>query len=312
MDEQHPHLPYERVAPLPHSRKLRFKANDYSPVEKVRASVQDLGLQFPKKAQRIACMMCKGGVGKTTTSYFLATHLSRCGARVLVIDADPQGNLTQACHPEFYGFVLGDRTPVLVDVVTNGCSLKQAVLPLTSNFSLLPSTAINSLLETKLIEHKQSFPHQLDAVLQGVDEDYDFIIIDCAPSLNLVNALTIYASNLIILPVQLDGFSSTGLKLTISEIEELQRNFHFQTETKILINNFNPKEKLSFLFLGHLAAEYRSYLMNTTIRRSTEIKTAITLRKEFPSSKASKPKEDFDRLAHEILLRARTFGSLNA
>jgi chromosome partitioning protein len=303
---------FGKLAPLPHLRGTNFRAKAYMSSDEVRVRLEDSGLTFPKKAHRISCIMCKGGVGKTTTAYFLALRLASYGARVLVIDSDPQGNLTEVFQPKFYGFSLTENTPVLVDVLTGTCSLRSAILPLTRNCHLLPSTPINSLLETKLIESKRDFPFRLHWLLRNVDAEYDFIITDCAPSLNLVNALVIYASNLVILPIQLDGFSANGLKLTFSEIQDLNRSYNFRTEMRILINKFNAREKLSFLFLGHVASEYRSLMMDSTIRRSSEIKTSLTLKKDFFSMKRSKLKEDFDKLAMEVLLRAGNTEMFNA
>jgi chromosome partitioning protein len=302
----------KRLTSLPHLRGSSNRRQTFLSHEEARDLLENSGFRFPDRARRISCMMCKGGVGKTTTAFFLAQRLVSYGSRVLVIDSDPQSNLTEALHPEFYGFRLNDTTPVLVDVLTDRCNIEQAILPLTDRLHLLPSTAINSLLETKLVQNSRMVPTRLDSLLRTVDHRYDFVVIDCAPSLNILNALVIYASSLILLPVQLDGFSSSGLKLTLAEIKDLERNFKFRTQMRILVNKFNPKEKLSFLFLGHLAKEYRSLLLNSTIRNSVQFRTALTLSKDLFGQSKSKPREDFDSLAREILFRTQGTEILNA
>jgi chromosome partitioning protein len=273
-----------------------------SPTE-ARLKLIESGFTFPKAAEKISFLMCKGGVGKTTSSYFLAVRLASFGARVLVIDTDPQANLTEAFHPEYYGFRLSENTPVLVDVLTGVRSIQSAILPLTSHLHILPSTSINSLLETKLSPQQPFFPSMLKDVLRSVERDYEYVIIDCAPALNLVNSLVVYASHRVILPVQLDGFSNSGLKLTLSEIADLEKAFKFTASKRILINNFNPREKLSFLFLGHMVSEYGPFMMNSTIRKCAEIKTKLTLRQDLFRLTRSKGGEDFDSLAREVLKR---------
>jgi chromosome partitioning protein len=259
------------------------------------------GYHFPDKARRISFIMCKGGVGKTTVTYFLAKRLASYGARVLLIDSDPQGNLTAALRPDRYGIVLTENTPVLVDVLSGKCAVQDAILKLTPQLHILPSTAINSLLERRLLELGGNAISKLDHVLRAVERNYDYILIDCAPSLNVVNASIIYASDQVILPVQLDEFSRLGLRQTVMEIRDLEKEFGFVTTVKILLNRFSAREKLSFLYLGHLADEYRSMLMSSTIRQSAEIKTALSLHRDFFSRADSKAREDFDALTHEIL-----------
>lgn len=252
-------------------------------------------------ARRISFIMCKGGVGKTTVSFFLARRLASLGARVLIVDSDPQGNLTAALRTEQFGVVLSENTPVLVDVLTGKCRIEDAILKLSRGLHLLPSSAINSLLERRLLELGGHAIHRFDQILRAVDQNYDFVLVDCAPSLNVVNASIIYASDQVILPVQLDEFSRLGLRQTILEIRDLEQEFGFKTSIKILLNRFREKEKLSFLYLGYLAEEYRPLLMKSTIRQSSEIKLALSLQRDFFSRSKSKAREDFDALTNEIL-----------
>lgn len=277
----------------------------------VRTALEASGVMFPDKAQRISCMMCKGGVGKTTTAYFLATRLASFGARILVIDSDPQGNLTSAFRPENRGFTISENSPVLTDVLTGQCLLEEAIIRFSEHLHLLPSTAYNSVLERKLLQSKEFGMGRLNEILSTVDGCYDYVIVDCAPSLNTVNAAVIYASDLVLLPVQLDEFSRSGLKLTLSEIADLQREFNFETEVRVLLNRFNPNEKLSFMYLGHLASKYRPIMMRSTIRQSSEIKLSLTLKRDMFGRTKSNSKDDFDGLAREILSRTTGRDFLN-
>ena len=278
----------------------------------VREALNLSGFGLSKKAHYISFIMCKGGVGKTTVSYFLGQRLASYGARVLYIDSDPQANLTAALRPHQSGYTLSDRTPVLVDVLTEKCDIKDAILNLTDNLHLLPSTAINSLLERQLTKNLANAVPRLSQILRAVEKDYDFILIDCAPSLNVINASIVYASDRVLMPFQLDEFSRLGLQQTVDEIHDLEKEFSFKTSIGLLLNKFQPTEKLTFLYLGDVAAKYENLLMQTTIRQSDEIKTALAFRKDFFLKSNSKPRADFDQLARTLLAEAQFIGNQNA
>ena len=278
----------------------------------VRKALKLSGFAHSMKAHCISFIMCKGGVGKTTVSYFVGQRLASYGARVLYIDSDPQGNLTAALRPDLSGFTLSDRTAVLVDVLTQKCDIKEAILTLTENLHLLPSTAINSLLERQLTKNPANAVQRLSQILRGIEKDYDFILIDCAPSLNVVNASIVYSSDRVIMPFQLDEFSRLGLQQTVNEINDLEKEFSFRTSIGLLLNKFQPAEKLTFLYLGDVAEKYKNLLMQTTIRQSDEIKSALAFRKDFFFKSNSKPRADFDQLARTLLAEAQFVGSQNA
>lgn len=245
-------------------------------------------------------MMCKGGVGKTTASLFLSQRLAGLGHRVLALDTDPQGNLTAAFQPMRFGFNITEKTPVLMDVMIGNCRLREAILEFAPKLHLLPSTAINSLLERKLLQSSEMPVPKLDRLLRQLDRHYDYIIIDSAPTLNLINAAIIYASSLVILPTQLDEFARMGLKQTISEIRDLEREFKFKTSIRILLNRFNAKDKESFIYLGYLAEHYRSLMLSSTIRASRTIRKAISVHRDITVADRTGAGRDFDGLAREI------------
>lgn len=119
----------------------------------VRKIFEGRGFHYPEKARVIVFMICKGGVGKTTSSYYVANRLSAYGGRVLVIDADSQGNLTSAFNLDQYGIEVDEETPVLLDVITGGCSVQEAIIAITPNLHLLPSNPLNANLEGKIREN---------------------------------------------------------------------------------------------------------------------------------------------------------------
>lgn len=281
--------------------KRSLGAPAYLNESEMRILMQAQGYRFPDRAERISMMMCKGGVGKTTVSFFLAQRLSLYGARVLVIDTDPQGNLTAALCRTFRSFEINESTPVIMDVLAKRCSLRQAVRALSPHMHLVPSTALNSLLDKKLSEESVMPVFELHRHLSAIEKDYDFVIIDSAPALNLINAAVMYASDQILLPLFMYEFSLMGLQQTLSEIRDLQKAFKFTTEVNVLVNKFNHREKLGLGYLGQLAQQYRHMILNSVIRSSSQIQYALATGKSLFAPKKSSAKEDFDSLAREYL-----------
>lgn len=259
--------------------------------------MKEIQLNFHHKARRISFFMSEGRVGKTTAAFFLAQRLANSGARVLLIDSDAQANLTTALRPGHFGFQLSEDTPVLVDVLSGQCRLETAILKLTMHVHLLPSTKRNTELEPGPRAHTC-----LDEILQSVDANYDYVIIDCAQTFNVTNAAIIYASDQVILPVPLNAISRQGLKQSIRQIRDLEKQFAFSTSVNILLNRVTLRERLAFYYLSRRAADYRKLLLRTTIRHCAEIKAALSLRHDFFACTKSKASLDFDALTKEILL----------
>ena len=173
-------------------------------------------------ARIIAIAMQKGGVGKTTTAINLAAGLAALDFRVLAIDLDPQGNLTQ-----HVGFDPEKQSPTIYDALkaeVNGQSGKVASAICQSNegFDLLPSQPELSLIELSLM-NTLSRERVLSTVLEEIDDLYDFVLIDCSPSLNLlvVNALT--AADSVIIPIQTEYLPARGALMVLSTIETIRR-----------------------------------------------------------------------------------------
>lgn len=170
----------------------------------------------------IAIAMQKGGVGKTTTAINLAAGLSGLGYRVLAIDLDPQGNLTQ-----HVGFDPEKLSPTLYDVLKEELEgqereVRSAIHPSKEGFDLLPSQPELSMVELSLI-NTLSRERVLATILDDIKEDYDYILIDCSPSLNLlvINALT--AADSVIIPVQTEYLAARGAFMILSTIETVRR-----------------------------------------------------------------------------------------
>ncbi len=278
----------------------RGSVKPISPVD-VRRILEARGFKYPSPASVISFMICKGGVGKTTSTYFSAQRLSSYGAKVLVIDADPQGNLTSAFNLEQYGVGIDEETPVLLDVITSQCTIDESIIPVTLNLHLLPSTPLNANLDGKIRDNYKNPSLPVKKVIAQVMDRYDYILIDCAPALNLTNTAVVCASDMVILPVAPDKFSQLGLNQTLQELSQIESDFSLTFNKKILFTKYDGREFTSLKYLTDIAEKYNDLRFNTAIRTSADVKNAITKREDLYSYKKSNAKEDYDSFVFELM-----------
>lgn len=277
------------------------------PASDSRRLLEARGFKFPRPAKIISLMMCKGGVGKTTSSLFLSQRLSAYGAKVLVVDADSQGNLTSAFNLDLLKFEVDEELPILVDVIDEKVEIDQAIIAVTPNLHLIPSTPYNAVLEGKIRDKYKNPSIAASKFLKKVSDRYDYIIIDCAPALNLTNTALICASDMVILPASPDRFSQIGLSQTLDEIRTLEEDFKIHVDTKIVFTRFDAREFTSLKYLSEIADEHKDKMFKTTIRTASDLKNAITKREDLFSYKKSNAKEDYDSFAKELMGISKQF-----
>ncbi|MCA9975201.1 MAG: ParA family protein [Anaerolineales bacterium] len=172
--------------------------------------------------QLIAIAMQKGGVGKTTTTVNLAAALAESGKRVLAIDLDPQGNLTQHCgfDPDHVSPTVYNTFQAEIDGYES--NVQDAIYETDEGFHLLPAQPELSMTELALI-NTLSRERVLLTILEPIMDDYDFILVDCNPSLGLlvVNALT--AASHVVIPIQAEYLAASGALMILSSIETVRR-----------------------------------------------------------------------------------------
>lgn len=170
-------------------------------------------------ARVIAIANEKGGVGKTTTTHTLGNAFVTMGKRVLLVDADPQGNLTTACG--FDGDELGEREITLAHVLADNVAIKDAIV--SDNPALVASNHFLQRLNDVLVKEEDP-PIRLRAHLRMVLDDYDYILIDCGPGITMSTLNAFGAADQILIPTCLDDYSLRGIQrlyTTISRFAEV-------------------------------------------------------------------------------------------
>lgn len=271
---------------------------EFIEAQDVRQVLIAQGFQYSTKASVLSLMMTKGGVGKTIVTQFLGLRLASYGARVLMIDSDPQANLSLSLgYPADQG---DESVDVLADVVAGRCSLKKSIVALHPYLHILASCSRNSMLERLLMNRGRASLNLIDSFLDDVRMHYDFILVDCAPSLNVSNAAIMIASDFIILPFRPNLFGKFALQQTISEFEDLKNQFGARANLKVLLNDYKVDSQTR-PYLNSIIRKERRLFLNSTINSSVDIQSSINERIDFYQSPSSQARLDFDQLARETL-----------
>lgn len=248
----------------------------------------------------IALANQKGGVGKTTTAINLAASLGVLEYKTLLIDADPQANATSGV-----GFDVNNIKVSLYECLIGDVKPKDIILQTeTPNLYLLPSHLDLVGAEIELINHPNR-DNILKEMLAEIKDDYDFILIDCSPSLGLITVNALTAADSVLIPVQCEYFALEGLGKLLNTIKIVQTRLNPNLEIEgILLTMYDQRLRLSNQVVEEIKKHFEDIAFDTLIQRNTRLGEAPSFGKPAIMYDAeSKGSANYMSLAREILQR---------
>ncbi len=219
-------------------------------------------------AQKIIFYNQKGGVGKTTAAVNLGSSLAELGYRVLLIDFDAQGNLT--------GAVSGDnRKANIYNVVVGGVDAKDAIQPtIVKNLYLIAGSLDMAGLGVELVEEEER-EYFLKTALKPIEEDYDYILLDCPPSLGLETMNALVWCNKVVIPLQCEYFAMEGLNLIMRTITNVNKKLNPEISILgILFTMYSKRSRLNQEVVEDISEFFPDLVFKTIIPRSVRLAEA--------------------------------------
>lgn len=211
----------------------------------------------------------KGGVGKTTTAINLAASLAANQQSVLLIDLDPQGNATMGC-----GVDKNTLVHTTNDVLLHDCLIEQACLKVSAGFDLLPANGDLTVAEVTLMSqnHRETF---LKTALTSSNDRYQFILIDCPPTLNTLTLNALVAADSVLIPMQCEYYALEGLAALLTTVEQVKNSVNPRLQIEgVLRTMYDARNRLCSEVSKQLLEHFKDKVYRTVIPRNVRLAEA--------------------------------------
>lgn len=246
----------------------------------------------------IAIANQKGGVGKTTTSVNLAASLGVLEKKILLIDADPQANATSGLGIDVEGVEVGTY-----QLLEHSASAKEAIMKTQSpNLDIIPSHIDLVAIEIELVDVEER-EYMLKKALVDIKNDYDFIIIDCAPSLGLLTLNALTAADSVLIPIQCEYFALEGLGKLLNTIKSVQKIHNADLDIEgLLLTMYDSRLRLSNQVVDEVKKHFSEMVFKTIIQRNVRLSEAPSYGESIITYDAdSKGANNYLSLAEELI-----------
>lgn len=241
----------------------------------------------------------KGGCGKTTTAINLVAALSGNGQRVLLVDLDPQAHATLGLNRDDRNSVYN----VISKITPRKMALRDVIQKVEKNFDIVPSNILVGTLEQELTEEIGREMKLVEA-FATIQDGYDYIIIDCPPSLGFLTVNSLRASHEVIIPVETSRFSMQGVDHLMDIINLIRDRLNHSIEARVLVTMFDSRLRHSFSMLDKIRSKFGSMLIGTIVHTNVKLKeSAVMGQTVMAYDKYCRGAKDYYSLAKEMLAR---------
>lgn len=223
-----------------------------------------------RMGRTIAIANQKGGVGKTTTSINLSAALAKKGKKVLVIDTDPQGNTTSG-----FGVDKNDLDNTIYELILGECSIEECIIKnIIENISMIPSNVNLAATEIELIGVDKK-EYILKNEVDWIKDQYDFIIIDCPPSLNMLTINSMTTADSVLVPIQCEYYALEGLSQLIHTVNLVKERLNPTLNMEgIVFTMYDSRTNLSLQVVENVKSNLNQHIYKTVIPRNIRLAEA--------------------------------------